>query len=312
MGTAELRRYRSLVADSARWDGFQFRPGDIVISTPPKCGTTWTQMLCALLVLDTLELDRPLASISPWLDMQTNSRDEIFALLEAQKHRRIIKTHTPLDGLPLDDRATYVCVGRDPRDVSLSWAHHMANLDFAALIDARAKAVGLDDLGDFEMPAPPPDDPVERFWMWANDDSPSLSVTLPSILDHLATFWDHRRDDNVALFHYSDYQANLPGEVQRLAEVLSIAIDDERAAAIAEASSFDRMKARAEDFAPDVHNRIWQSTESFFHKGTNGQWRDLLDDEGLRRYEKRVAELVPADLAAWAHHGWLGAGLHPE
>jgi hypothetical protein len=40
-------RYRSIIADSGRWDGFAFRPGDIVISTPPKSGRLWTQMLCA-------------------------------------------------------------------------------------------------------------------------------------------------------------------------------------------------------------------------------------------------------------------------
>ncbi|MDF2758993.1 MAG: hypothetical protein K0S99_1625, partial [Thermomicrobiales bacterium] len=46
---APRTRYRSIIADSARWDGFAFRPGDVVISTPPKSVTTWTQMLCALL-----------------------------------------------------------------------------------------------------------------------------------------------------------------------------------------------------------------------------------------------------------------------
>ena len=49
---APRTRYRSIIADSGRWDGFAFRPGDVVISTPPKCGTTWTQMLCALLIFD--------------------------------------------------------------------------------------------------------------------------------------------------------------------------------------------------------------------------------------------------------------------
>ena len=42
---AELVRQRSMVYDSARWTGFSLRPDDIVVSTPPKCGTTWTQMI---------------------------------------------------------------------------------------------------------------------------------------------------------------------------------------------------------------------------------------------------------------------------
>ncbi|MGH9022020.1 MAG: sulfotransferase domain-containing protein, partial [Acidimicrobiia bacterium] len=90
-------RYRSVIADSARWDGFSFRPDDIVISTPWKCGTTWTQMICALLVFQTPELDRPLDLIAPWVDIQTRTKEDLFADLEAQRHRRFIKTHTPLD-----------------------------------------------------------------------------------------------------------------------------------------------------------------------------------------------------------------------
>src|SRR5687768_11314107 len=93
-------RYRTVISDSARWDDFPFRADDIVISTPPKCGTTWTQMICALLIFRTPDLPAPLAKISPWLDMQLTDRDETVAALEAQTHRRFIKTHTPLDGLP--------------------------------------------------------------------------------------------------------------------------------------------------------------------------------------------------------------------
>src|SRR5206468_2547901 len=127
-------RYRNLVYDSARWDGFEFRDGDIVISTPPKCGTTWTQMLVAMLVFDATEFDRPLALISPWLDMSTRPLDSVLADLDAQTHRRFIKTHTPLDGLPWDERVTYVCVGRDPRDAGLSMDHHMSNMNFDVLL----------------------------------------------------------------------------------------------------------------------------------------------------------------------------------
>ena len=40
---AAVRRYEGTVYDSNRWDGFELRPGDIIlIAAPPKCGTTWT------------------------------------------------------------------------------------------------------------------------------------------------------------------------------------------------------------------------------------------------------------------------------
>src|SRR5260221_2226584 len=110
-------RYQSLIMDNARWDGFDFRASDIVISTPPKCGTTWTQMLCAMLIFDGPDFPAPLSELSPWLDQTIRPLDQVFAIYEKQQHRRFIKTHTPLDGLPTRDDVSYVVVGRDPRDV---------------------------------------------------------------------------------------------------------------------------------------------------------------------------------------------------
>ena len=57
-------RYRNLVWNSDRWNGFAFRDDDIVISTQPKCGTTWMQMQCALLLFRTPDLPLPLAASS--------------------------------------------------------------------------------------------------------------------------------------------------------------------------------------------------------------------------------------------------------
>lgn len=299
-------RYHTLVYDSSRWDGFRFRPDDIVISTPAKSGTTWTQMLCALLIFDSPTFDRPLARISPWLDMLTRPRDDVVADLEAQEHRRFIKTHTPLDGLPLDERVTYLCVGRDPRDVAQSWEHHWGNMDRDVFMARRAEAVGLDDLAELgPPPADPPEDPVERFWAWVDGDPSSNS--LARILDHLRTFWERRDAPNVALFHYGDLSADLCGQLRRLAELLGIERSDARLEELAAAATFDRMKERATDLAPNSDQGWWRSTEGFFHRGSSGQWRHLVDDAGLARYEARVAELVPPDLATWAHHGWLGA-----
>ena len=59
-------RYTSADEDSARWEGFPFRPGDIVISTRSKSGTAWMQMICALLIFQTPEMPAPLGRLSPW------------------------------------------------------------------------------------------------------------------------------------------------------------------------------------------------------------------------------------------------------
>src|SRR5438874_2514234 len=141
-----VRRYRSVLVDSLRWDGFEFRDDDIVISTPSKCGTTWMQMICALLIFGDANLPRPLTQLSPWLDLQTETISKVFAALAAQRHRRFIKSHTPLDGLPFDERVTYICVGRDPRDAAISQDNHLNNMNREVLIEARETAVGSDDL----------------------------------------------------------------------------------------------------------------------------------------------------------------------
>ena len=99
---AEPVRYQSSDEDSARWTGFRFRDGDIVISTRSKSGTTWVQMICALLVFQTPDLPAPLADLSPWVDWLVIELDELQARLDGQRHRRFVKTHTPLDGIPID------------------------------------------------------------------------------------------------------------------------------------------------------------------------------------------------------------------
>ncbi len=122
-------RYRSAEEDSGRWSDFPFRPGDIVISTRSKSGTTWMQMICALLVFQTPELPAPLSQLSPWLDWLVVPQRQVYAELAAQRHRRFIKTHTPLDGVPIEPQVSYIVVARHPLDMAVSLYHQGDNID---------------------------------------------------------------------------------------------------------------------------------------------------------------------------------------
>jgi aryl sulfotransferase len=290
--------------DNDRWERFSRRAGDIIISTPVKSGTTWMQMICALLVFQRKTFGRSLDLISPWLDMQIRDIGDVIANLDAQQHRRFIKTHTPLDGLPLDATITYICVGRDPRDVAVSWAHHSDNIDLQALFTARDRAIGNHDLAemyrDFE---PAPADPLARFWRWV-DDSPEgelAHVNLASTMHHLATFWEVREQPNIILVHYADLQRDLEGEMRRIAQRLGIDISERDFPDLVAAARFDAMRERADEIAPDATEGILKSNRAFFHSGGNGQWRELLDETGHRRYAERVAQLAPPDLIEWVH-----------
>lgn len=317
VGGRPMVRYRTPVFDSARWEGFAFREGDIVISTPPKCGTTWTQMITALLVLGTADFPEPLGRMSPWFDSLFRDGDEVAAALEGQRHRRFVKTHTPFDGLPFDERVTYVCVGRDPRDVGLSAQHHMANIDPTAAARVRASLTARGGGGGAgeggggaalafaeERGAAP--EPAEAFRRWVEERAPVTEggMSLRFTLHHLGTFWSQRasdHSDNVVLLHYDDLRADLAGTMRRLAGRLGVTVDEELFPRLVKAATFEEMRGRADHLVPESDLSVWQDNRNFFHRGATGQWKGVLGPRELRAYADCVAECAPPDLSAWLH-----------
>ena len=300
--------YRSWISDSRRWDGFEFRAGDIVISTPPKSGTTWTQMLCALLIFDGPRFPAPMDQLSPWLDQSNRPLDQVLAALSAQKHRRFIKTHTPLDGVPWHDGVIYLVVGRDPRDVAVSFHHHRERINYARFLEQRAGAVGKnDDIG-------PPQEvrqltsPTESFQYFL--DATDAIVPVPSlrnVLHHLETGWQRQDAATVGLFHFSDYHADTAAELSRLAQLLEIPLTSARAAELAGMTGIEQMRSDASQLAPNATDGFWRDPAAFFRTGGDGEWRAIATPSQLAQYEELTATLVSPDLARWAERGSLAA-----
>lgn len=234
----------------------------------------------------------PLADISPWLDWGVEPVATVRARLAAQDHRRIIKTHTPLDGLPLDPRVTYVVVGRHPLDVAVSLYHHARNID-------RARVAELSGRPRQSSPSEPIVEFV-RTWMDPPDPPSEQLDTLPGLVHHLADAWERHHDADVVLVHFQDLVDDTAGSMRTLAARLGIDVPEDRGPPLVEAASFEAMKRRADWLAPDRLGVVADRT-AFFRSGRSGEGRDLLDAGDLDHYHYRVRALAPPDLLAWLH-----------
>jgi aryl sulfotransferase len=292
--TREAVRYRSDDEDSARWNDFRFRDGDIVISTRSKSGTTWMQMICALLVMRTAELPLPLADISPWLDWLGAPLDEVTAALDAQDHRRFIKTHTPLDGVPLDERATFIVVCRQPLDIAVSLYHQGDNLD-----PGRMRLLKIGRGPQQALPRQPITEWLRSWIEWEGAPDERLD-SLPGVMWHFSDAWSRRHLSNVLLIHFSDLVDDLAGQMVWLAAALGMSINDEELAELAEAATFQSMRTNSKLLAPN-QGGVLKSTDAFFRRGTSGAGADLLSAADLAAYRQRAGELAPADLVEWLH-----------
>jgi aryl sulfotransferase len=288
--------YTSPDEDSSRWVDFPFREGDIVISARSKTGTTWVQMICALLVFQTPELPDSLSNLSPWLDWLITPRADVYAQLADQDHRRFIKTHTPLDGLPIEARVTYVVTGRHPLDMAVSLYHQGGNLNRERM----RELAGLPDSGPVDHRPP------LHQWLlgWIEEDvDPKDSLdSLPGVLWHLTDAWNRRDTQDVVLVHYDDLVLDLDAEMRRLASRLCISVPEETWPALVEAATFAQMRAIAASIAPDPSG-ILKDKAAFFRRGTSGAGAEVLSKVELDHYYLRASTVAPRDVLEWLHRG---------
>jgi aryl sulfotransferase len=303
-GPACTRLYRNHHLDSRRWEKVRFRPDDILISTSYKAGTTWTQRIVSLLIFGPGPLPAPLFALSPWIDARffPIPLETIVAGIEAQSHRRFLKTHLPLDGLPWDPDVKYVMVGRDGRDVFMSLVNHYGSYTDLAY---QLFNSGADLEGD---PLPRcPDDVHELFdgWVhrgwfpWENDGWPMWSH-----LHHAQSFWEHRNEPNIHFVHYADLKADLEGEMRRLAQFLGITVSEADWPVLAGKATFAAMRDEAIALEDPAQPEFFAGGQArFFFKGTNGRWRDVLTNAELIEYDKAVKRTLSPECAAWLEQG---------
>jgi aryl sulfotransferase len=297
---AAARIVRTWHLDSRRWDHYRPRRGDVVIATHPKCGTTWMQQIVGLLIFGSPE-PRPVTSLAPWIEGRfVMPIEETVALIEAQTHRRFLKSHLPFDALPAFDEVSYIHVARAGLDVFMSWHNHSLRYKRHELLDK----VGLADETIARPYLRPKEDLREFFHDWLEGRT---DFDVSSFHAAEKSFWAARREPNVLLVHYNDLLADLDGEMRRIAAFLNIVTPEAVWPSLVQAARFDAMKRNGETLIP--HAKIaWEGGHvGFLHAGSNQRWRDRLSDADIALYHERAKKDLPPALSRWLSAGRLAS-----
>jgi aryl sulfotransferase len=295
------RIYQNHHLDSTRWQAVPGREGDIVIATSAKSGTTWMQAIVAHLLFPEGDFPQPPHAMSPWVDFRPRPLDELTATLEAQTHRRFLKSHLPWDGLPERPGTRWIYVCRDGRDMAVSLWHH-----YTGYTEERMAAYngGADRVGP---PLPPPPDDFLSFWRdwctrgwfaWESDGWPFWSH-----LNTAASWWTARGRADVLMMHFADLSRDPAGSVERIAAHIDVPLTPAHRDAVVAATDFSAMKARGAEYVPSGGASWKNGVEGFMRSGQNRQWEGLLSAQDLDLYEAACDRVLSPACRRWMDEG---------
>ncbi|OQR76009.1 sulfotransferase 1C2-like [Tropilaelaps mercedesae] len=276
---------------------------DIFIATYPKCGTTWLQEICYLILNDGQEPP----SLAQWMtDMP------FLELLGGDfvKHMRrpgAIKTHLPFNLVPYSPHAKYIYVVRNPKDCLISFYWHTTKV---------YPGYNFTD-GTF-------DEFFELFIAGKTD--------FGSYFDHVRSFLRQRHQPNLHIIFFEDVKTNGPEEILKLGRFLGKPYEEKLKAGllekVIEQSSVKKMRETFKEFKIDYDiDELPEGMRQFamcnatavsvfeikdhIRKGSVNDWKNYLTADQNRRLEalmlSTLAEEFPELISQWRKHGVFDA-----
>ena len=208
------------------------KPGDVIIATPPKSGTTLVCMMahCLRSKGDT-SFDEINADAIPCLEMAHDSNVDID---QNQRYSpRLFKTHAWYRDCPKNDSVKLVCVIRNPERVAISFYHFLGGWFF--------------DKADIGM-----DEFIQRFVVKERSEPRDYRENA-SIFHVIKSYYEHRHDrDRVLFLAYENIVRHKRVHLVKLAEFLGVPYDDDLLDLVENLSSMEWMAAHETKF--DEHH----------------------------------------------------------
>jgi aryl sulfotransferase len=294
--TTKRREVRTRIMDSTRWNDVKPRAHDIVVASWGKSGTTLTVQMVSQLVSNGAA---GVGVKAPWVEaLPFAPREKMLAAVESLPDPRLLKTHLPFDALVFSERVRYLYVARDPRDVVWSAYNHHVSLTASSIESFNGSG------GSGPLVRPYAGSARDYYLHWLeHDELPGFTLNEP-FWAHVRGWWEQRHRANVLLMHHARIIADLPAELRRLAAFLRIDVDERSLPEVLAHCRIDYMRQHAATLP--AFTRIFErGADSFFHRGTNGRWRDVLSPAEIARCDARAARELPAECARWLKTGEL-------
>ena len=289
--------------DSTIWNDFAFRDDDIVIVDLRQVGH------------DLDAADRRPAALRRARRTSTSRRCRRgstcacrrrtvkLPLVEAQTHRRFLKTHLPVDALVFSPKAKYLYIGRDGRDVVWSMLQPPRQRERRLVRGAERHAR--------------PRRPADRAAAGRQSRSTSATGWRATAIRSgrsgrtSARWWAIRDLPNVLLLHFDDAEARPAGRDPAHRRRSSRS----RSTRTRWPAILEHCSLRLHEGATRPRACRWAARsgtaarETFIHKGVNGRWRDVLSAEDCAALRAVASRELGPECARWLAEGARAASL---
>ena len=274
-----------------------WRDDDIVISVPPKSGTTWTMNIVYQLLTGGDPDFADIYAEVPWIELVTRPGMPLAELLERveampRDRPRAFKTHGQPPVLPYiaadaRPRVRYVVVMRNPEEALVSMKPFMEQHT-----DELLEAWHIPRQAIFHA----------DFASYFQAVGAGLNRGLFAFL---AAWWPLRHASNVLFLHYNDMKRDHDGSVRRLADFLGIRHDDAAWARILEYTSFPWMKRHDVKFDGASNEIPILKPGAMVRKGAAGVAHEDGMTPALAAQVRAVGETICTDPQAvrWFYEG---------
>ena len=236
------------------FNGYEPTEHDVFVCVYMKSGTNWMmQVVHQIANRDEGEFDEILNVVawpdSPSPEITIDINDPRPAQF-SPTGLRAIKTHAPADYVPYNDKAKYLCVVRDPKDVAVSAYHFFRSVMLGSLMPTIATWVKYLRGGGFGP--------------WA---------------DFTSSYWAWRDRSNVLFLTYEEINEDTTGAILKIAALMNVELTDEELAKVVKLSSFEYMKGVDHKFYPGELTPFADGGGRMVRRGQHGVSGEILSTE---------------------------------